>query len=148
MKKSTFFADQYGHMDIMAEAFKKKIPEFYNQRYIYSRCVSDINKELIRAMVEEDAVIKLPNRMGLIYVNAKKVNLDKLMINVVASGLAKKTVYYLNDHTDGYFYAIEWFKKGITLNRNASLYSYYKTRKIKRSIYDNVKLGRRYTKKD
>lgn len=93
---------------------------------IFTNICSDFNKEITRPIVEDGFIFFVPYGLGVIRVarlgkykwNSDKVKADgsffveKKPIDWSLSKKIGKVIYYENQHTNGYYYRIQWLRTG------------------------------------
>jgi len=82
---------------------------------------------------------KMPFSLGYIDITKRKVDLTKLKrVDWKATVETGKTIYHLNEHSDGFDYKIEWLR--VTRHtRNSKLYVFSPTRRMKRTLAKLIK---------
>lgn len=104
----------------------------------------DVDKDTYRQvcyafnkMVIDDALegkmVKLPHRMGSIWVKKYKVDPDKPYVDLNESKKAGKVIYHLNFHSDGFQARWAWSKRN-NLVTNMIYYSFHATRANSRAL--------------
>jgi hypothetical protein len=106
-----------------------------------------INEDYILLLNEEiltnASIFKMPYRLGTLQVvklqssnnRNKKYSIDFNLTNKYG-----KTIYHLNEHSDGYKYMFRWSKiKSVV--KNKTKYRFIPTRTNKRALANNIKLG-------
>lgn len=126
----------------LKEAYKyytEDIPEtspFFVDYKTYRDICQEFNKSICKYILEESGEFQLPYRLGSLRIKKTKMDYDK--INHMRPDWKKtkevgKTVYHLNDHTDGYRYRWAWNKSSV-VTVGKKLYSFYPTRTNKREL--------------
>lgn len=104
------------------------------------------NKGLSKAIMEDSEVVRLPFRLGILYIQKKKQYYNKdskyynLNIDWVNTRKAGKRVFHLNEHTGGYYYKWMWYKRGAGV-KNVRYYKFVPNRTNKRGITQLLKRG-------
>jgi hypothetical protein len=126
---------------------------------VYVTIVNEFFKFLIKQVIE-GTHIKLPARLGSILVRGTKIKprIENGQIKGASPDWAKtkelwdsnpeakaqkKTIYCLNEHTNGVRYRIAWSKLEAVME-NKSLYSLVFSRLNKRTVYRNIIAGKEY----
>lgn len=120
---------------------------------LFTKILKDINKEIMKLIVTTNYEFVMPYRLGTLSIKKFKTKL-KLDTdgNLIKSNIpidygktlalwkvspeakeAKKVVYFLNKHTDGYRYTFHWDKK-IAVLKNKSAYQFKASRANNRMI--------------
>jgi len=99
----------------------------------FSLIIKECNKEVVKAVVEESAIVRLPARLGLLKITKyERVFGDKQYkwaLNYKASKEHGFKVY----HDQPYIYAWRWNKK-TSIIKNKSKYKFIACRKAKRAV--------------
>ena len=103
--------------------------------------VIDYFKYIRDNIIENSREVKLPCRLGtLAIVKRKPKNYDSksLRVDYHASKLYGKTIYHLNEHSNGWKYNFHWQKKDICI-KNRSAYQFIACRALKRQLAQYIK---------
>jgi len=132
-----------------------KNPVLYKK---YAKVISEFNKEISRAIVEDSYEYRIPYRIGYlrikkfkthfildnngnIKVNYLKPNWEatkKLWLENEQCKKDKKIVYHTNKHTGGFYF--KWFLDKRTTNvRNMYVYAFYPSRYNQRLLSKTIK---------
>jgi len=98
----------------------------------YRNICYDYNKNLT-ASILEGKFMKLPHRLGDLWIKKYKIDPEKPPVDLNESRKAGKTVYHLNFHSDGYMARWSWSKKN-NLVTNLIYYSFHATRANSRAL--------------
>ena len=116
--------DVYAHMNATTEASMS-----------YSR-FKEIFSALMEAIMEyvlEGYFFKFPYNLGILRIKKRKLTLNKKMLRVNFAETRKhgKTIYHLNEHSNGYYYKFYWNQGFISGIRK---YTFTPVRKYKRAL--------------
>ena len=103
--------------------------------------VIDYFKYIRDNIIENSREVKLPCRLGtLAIVKRKPKNYDSksLRVDYHASKIYGKTIYHLNEHSNGWKYNFHWQKKDICI-KNRSAYQFIACRALKRQLAQYIK---------
>jgi hypothetical protein len=145
----------YTSRDLYSDYIKDKIPGdpyYISFKEYYSIC-GDYYKWIVSQMIDESKTIKLPFRLGYIYVGKRKpailsgatLPFDKRPMNSLSIDWKEtkkfgKWIHHINDHTGGYKYRFIWSKiECFVLNRE--FYRLVFTRTNKRYLAKMIKSG-------
>lgn len=113
--------------------------KFYKEKHgrnvdlaTYRKICYAFNKMLVDDVLE-GKIVKLPHRLGSLWIKKYKINLEKLAIDFKATKEYGKTIYHLNEHSDGYEARWAWSKRN-NLVRNLIYYSFTATRENSRRV--------------
>ena len=131
----------------LKDAYKfyiENIPEnspFYVEYSVYRKVCEEFNKKICKYILEDAGEFQLPYRLGSLRI--KKTKMDYGNKNHMRPDWKKtkelgKTVYHLNDHTDGFRYRWAWNKSNV-VTVGKKLYSFYPTRTNKRTLAQLLK---------
>lgn len=97
------------------------INELQVDKDTYKKIVKSFSAKVIKSLFEAEEV-KLPI-VGTLRIKKikQKYNPNRMKKDYVLSKKIGKTVYFTNEHRNGYFYAIKWRKSNI---KNISYYSF------------------------
>jgi hypothetical protein len=101
------------------------------------------NEVMRKAVVEEEAGIKLPQSLGTIIVTKYKSN--RVPWDWKATMEHNMKVPLLNLHSFGYIHHIKWFKMGVKCANNF-IYKFQPYRMLKRDVAKSIKEGKKYFK--
>ena len=90
------------------------------------------NKAIVEEALE-GKVVKLPHRMGSLWVKKYKMDPNKPNIDLNESKKAGEVIYHLNFHSDGYNARWAWSKRN-NLVTNLIYYSFHATRANSRAL--------------
>lgn len=92
-------------------------------------------------VLEKSMTAKLPCRLGQLSIikhQPKNYNSKSLRVDFQATKLYGKTIYHLNEHSNGYKYRFLWSKKDILLPHKAH-YQFIACRGLKRKLAEYIK---------
>ena len=114
--------------------------EFMIDEKTYRSIILKFNKRALEMILEEARELILPYRLGTLRIKKHKMDIvnNKLKVDFHMSRKLKKTVYHLNDHTDGYYYKFHWCKK-VCNAKNFRVYCFQANRMDKRKIATLIK---------
>ena len=116
--------------------------ELYQVDYkTYRQIVTDYFKHIYQKIVEESNEFKLPCRLGTLCIvkhKPKHYNSKSLRVDFKATNEYNKTIFHLNEHSDGYKFRFYWNKKE-SLVTNKSKYQLIATRFNKRRLAQIIK---------
>lgn len=125
------------------KAYKKK----YNSDITYKQyrqiCYK-FNKMLVKEVLDGKTQ-KLPHGMGMLWIKKFKMNYDNPPIDFKATVEAGKTIYHLNDESDGYCGRWTWSKRN-NLATNMIYYSFQPSWSNKRACAAEFKKPNGYRK--
>jgi len=130
---------------ISYKEYTKNNPAYNVTQSKFFSVIKDYFKFLSKELILESKEIRLPARMGTLYVEKrkpKKYNSDSLRVDFKSTRELGKLVLHLNEHSDGYNYSFHWNKKDILL-KNKSLYELIMTRANKRRLAKAIKEDRK-----
>jgi hypothetical protein len=98
------------------------------------------NKRAMQMILEDARELILPYRLGSLRIVKCKMHIvnNKLKVDFNTSRKLGKTIYHLNDHTDGYYYKFHWRKIGCNA-KNYKAYCLQPVREYKRKISQLIK---------
>ena len=108
---------------------------------IYKQIVLEYFQYIKDNLIENSKEIKLPCRLGtLAIVKRKPKNYDSksLRVDYHATKLYGKTIYHLNEHSNGWKYNFHWSKKDMCV-KNKSAYQFVACRALKRQLAQYIK---------
>ena len=103
--------------------------------------IIDYFKYIRDNIIENSREVKLPCRLGtLAIVKRKPKNYDgkSLRVDYHTSKIYGKTIYHLNEHSNGWKYNFHWQKKDICI-KNRSAYQFIACRALKRQLAQYIK---------
>lgn len=131
----------------LKDAYKfyiKDIPKespFYVSYKTYRQLCESFNKLISKYILEEAGEFTLPYRLGTLRIKKTKMdygNKNHMRPDWKKSKELGKTVYHLNDHTDGFRYRWAWNKSNV-VTVGKKLYCFYPTRTNKRTLASLLK---------
>lgn len=130
-------------------------------RLTFCRIANEFNKDIM-ALVQDGDTVKLPEKMGAIFVRGKKVvteydeelgrisnqsidfgETNKLWARCPECKEKKLRVYHENEHSDGVRYRYFWSKDRMAVE-NKLFYTMVFTRHNKRTLAAMIKQGKEY----
>lgn len=122
--------------------YKEEHPndEFAVDEKTYRKIILWFNKRAMQMILEDAREFILPYRLGVIRVRKRRQDIvnNKPHIDFGLSRKLNKTVYHLNDHTDGYYYRFFWSKIGCNA-KNYTAYFFKAGRTNERKISELIK---------
>lgn len=107
--------------NIVYKQFKEKNPETKLTSSEFKNIINEINTFYIDYILDSGHMVFLPNGMGKMCISKnrrrmgyKKDGVTKVLkapINYAETKKQGKTIYYMNEHTDGFSYKYTWLKK-------------------------------------
>lgn len=116
-------------------------------REVYNKILRDTFLMISEKVLDSNS-IKLPNKLGTLVIQKRKMNFNYLKTNnnlymdyqeYKRSGL--KT-FFTNDHTDGYYYKVTWFRDKLRFPA-LKFYKFIPNRKVKRTLAKYLKTRER-----
>lgn len=107
---------------------------------LWGKIVKDYIKEIVKAVIEDSSIMKLPHGLGDLMVEKRKMKIgnlskyNRLKVDYKKFRETGKIVYHLNEHRSGYRYKILWNKRHSQAIKNKSFYKYVPTRTMKRDL--------------
>lgn len=117
--------------------------DYYVDSEIYHRIVGEYYKAAMRKMIKESKTIKLPWRLGHIYIGKQKpikITGRNVGIDWIESKRLGRWIRYSNDHTAGFKFRFHWTKTFCTAV-NREFYRFIPTRENKRTLAKVIKSG-------
>ena len=122
---------------------KDKDSPYYISRQEYIDIVGDYIKLINKELLDNASIFKMPYRLGTLQIvklrssnnRNKKYSVDFSLTNKYG-----KTIYHLNEHSDGYKYMFKWSKLKSVV-KNKTKYRFIPTRTSKRQLAENIKSG-------
>jgi hypothetical protein len=117
--------------------------------HIYRRILVEYFKHLRCLVLDEGQDVKLPYRLGNVFIFKRKqtnygsvsdTNRSGLLIDFHATKIYGKTMFHTNEHTNGYKYRYRWDRHLVNIP-NANKYQMVMTRANKRSLAQTLRLG-------
>lgn len=131
----------------MYELYIQEVDEdspYYVSWQDYKSICNDMFKEMSRRILEEAAEIQLPFRLGSVYI-VKKLpktwTTKSLRVDFCSTMKYGKTIYHLNDHSNGFKFRFKW-NKSKALVKNKSFYVFKATRGNNRELASLIKSGK------
>jgi len=95
---------------------------------------------LMRALMDyvlEGYFFKMPYNLGILRIKKRKLTLNKKMLRVNFAETRKhgKTIYHLNEHSNGFYYKFSWQQGFIS---GIKKYSFVPVRNYKRELARNI----------
>lgn len=116
--------------------------ELYNIDYkIYRKIVTDYFKYIYNRIIEQSAEFRLPCRLGSLCIVKhlpKHYDSKSLRVDFKATNELHKTIFHLNEHSNGYKFRFYWNKKE-SLVTNKTKYQLVATRFNKRRLAQIIK---------
>jgi len=110
----------------------------------YREICYDFNKMIVNEVLEGKTQ-KLPHSMGMLWIKKFKMNYDNPAIDFKATKEAGKTIYHLNEDSDGYCGRWTWSKRN-NLAKNMIYYSFQPSWTNKRACSAEFKKHNGYRK--
>ena len=116
---------------------------YYIDEQEYMNIIEDYIKIINDELLNKASIFKMPYRLGTIQIvklsssnnRNKKYSIDFNLTNKYG-----KTIYHLNEHSDGYKYMFRWSKiKSVV--KNKTKYRFVPTRTNKRQLANYIKSG-------
>jgi len=116
---------------------------YYISKQEYIDIISSYVLKLNEELLDKASIFKMPYRLGTLQIvkllssnnRNKKYSIDFNLTNKYG-----KTIYHLNEHSDGYKYMFKWTKIN-SIVKNKSKYRFIPTRTTKRQLAKNIKSG-------
>jgi len=111
----------------------------------YRKIITEYFLYIRDRIIEEGIEFKLPCRLGTVYIvkhKPKNWNGKSLRVDFQATKEYGKTIYHLNEHSNGYKFRFFWSKKDVLLT-NRSKYQLIATRTNKRHLAQIIKTNQR-----
>lgn len=109
----------------------------------YRSIIEDYILLLNKEILDNASIFKMPYRLGtlqIVKLSSSNNRNKKYSIDFNLTNKYGKTIYHLNEHSDGYKYMFRWSKiKSIV--KNKTKYRFIPTRTNKRELANNIKLG-------
>jgi hypothetical protein len=130
----------------MYQAYLKKYsvtPDspYYVSYVDYTVICSEYYKEISKYVIEDGGIFKMPFNLGVLRVckkKPKKLDWQHMTPDWILTEKYDKTIYHLNEHSDGYKYQFLWSKKQSRFQYN-SYYQLQMTRSNKRTLARIIK---------
>lgn len=107
----------------------------------YRSILEDYFKYLRDEVIEEGNTIKIPGRLGQLSIIKQMPahwNKNSLCVDFKATAEYGKTIYHLNEHSNGFKYRFRWNKTNLLI-RNSAAYQLVMTRANKRRLAQIIK---------
>lgn len=100
----------------------------------YKIIVTQFNKYMMSAIIDEGYIFKIPYRIGVLRIRKRLNNLERLKPDWSTYNTTNQEIKnkYLNDHTNNWYVRFYWAKNKECIIRNKTLYSFIPTRDNKR----------------
>ncbi len=116
---------------------------YYITKNEYIEIIEDYTKSIVHEIMDKSSIFKMPYRLGTLQVvklqssnnRNKKYSVDFNLTNKYG-----KTIYHLNEHSDGYKYMFKWCKLKSVV-KNKTKYRFVPSRTNKRQLATNIKTG-------
>ena len=134
---------QYTLIDSYKDYIKDKEIEspYHISKDIYLNIILDYIKYINYEIIYKASIFKMPYRLGTLQVvklRSSNNRYKKYSIDFNLTNKYGKTIYHLNEHSDGYKYMFRWSKiKSVV--KNKSKYRFVPTRTNKRNLATNIK---------
>jgi hypothetical protein len=133
---------KYKNLKTLSDSFKEYEKEYPNSNLgekMYKKICITFFKHMLKGLID-GLEIRLP-LLGEFRIVKKKRDLSRLKVNWKATNKLwsedeeckekKQLVYYLNDHTKGFYYRFKWRK---SIVKNISVYSFLPVRSAKQML--------------
>jgi hypothetical protein len=100
----------------------------------------DYAKYIINKVLYEGLTFTFPYQLGDLYIEKYIINTKVRAVDYGATRKLGKTVYYTNEHSNGYKYRVKWEKKGIHIT-NGEKYRFRLVRGNNRLLAALIKSG-------
>lgn len=111
--------------------FKKKYG-FDIDLATYRAICCAFNKKIVQNVID-GKVVKLPHSLGDLWIKKIKTNYDKPRVDLNETKKLGKTIYHLNEHSEGWWARWYWSRK-CNLVTNMIYYSFQPTRENSRNV--------------
>ena len=121
--------------------YVKDDPRAYISYTIFRSIINDYFKFIRDEILEYSKEFKLPGKLGYIYIRKRKIieySPNHMMVDFKATKDYGKTIYHMNEHSDGYNYRFVWKKRSVFV-RNSTMYEMVFTRTNKRRLAKIIK---------
>lgn len=137
--------NQYTLLDSYEEYIKDKEVDtsYYITKEEYINIVEDYIKKITDEILDKASIFKMPYRLGTLQIVKLKSSNNrnkKYSVDFVLTNKYGKTIYHLNEHSNGYKYMFRWCKIN-SIVKNKSRYRFIPTRTNKRKMASNIKNG-------
>jgi hypothetical protein len=117
---------------------------YYVEQTEYCNIIYDFYREMMNAIIRENAEFKMPYGIGELRVLKTRIKLNRL--NILSVDWSKtvehgKYIHHLNEHTNGFKYFFHWAKKKKRV-KNLFYYKLVMTRENKRLLAKLIKTGK------
>lgn len=122
---------------------KDKDSPYYITKNEYIEIIEDYTESIVHEIMDKSSIFKMPYRLGTLQIvklqssnnRNKKYSVDFNLTNKYG-----KTIYHLNEHSDGYKYMFKWCKLKSVV-KNKTKYRFVPSRTNKRQLAVNIKTG-------
>lgn len=121
--------------------YTKDNPLYKISKAKFRNILKDYFKFLASEIIDGAKEVRLPARMGTLYVikiKPKKFGFNHCRVDFYNTKEYNKTIFHLNEHSDGYKYMFRWRKFDILI-KHKSLYELIMTRDNKRRLAKIIK---------
>lgn len=141
----------HGIRDIYKHYKANTIKEMQQPFKVFKTILKELNEGIRDKILQNSEDIHLPCGLGRIRIKKRKMTFnkerEKLKVDWATSRKLKKTVYHLNDHTNGNRYRWFWYKRtNFFFNQQLKPYAFIPSRENKRALAKILKTekGRDY----
>lgn len=118
-----------------------KLDSKYNIEWsLYKDILFTFNKSIMKSIIEDGYIFKMPYRLGTIRIIKKPNRLDRLKpdYSLYNTSEGEYKIKHLNEHTNNYYVRFHWYKKDMIVI-NKTIYSFIPTRDNKRYLASLLK---------
>lgn len=117
----------------------KENPVYAVDFKLYKEIVSAYFKTVKDILLEEGRTYKLPCGLGMLFISKRKPNQkDRISVDFANTKKYGKTIFHLNEHTNGFRYKFYWNKTNAT-HPMAHAYNFVASRANKRQLCALIK---------
>lgn len=108
--------------------YPKTNPNFVSNK-VYKGICKRFNELITAKIIEENYIFKMPSRLGTLRIKKYKMkyNQNKMTLNFQEYKKTGIKTYYMNDHSNNYYYKWKWERTGLAI-LNKGKYRYKATR--------------------
>lgn len=126
---------------------KTTIKEIQQSYKVFKTIITEMNIAIRDKILNDAETVHLPNGLGYLRIKKSKHDFSdkkqRLRVDWDKSRKLKKTVYHLNDHTNGHKYRWAWHKKyHLSINAKIKPYSFTPSRENKRTLAKILKTNK------